>query len=54
MIKLGALGTLILFILQVTGLISVSVLAILAPLLIGMALSAVFWVVALIVLAIGS
>lgn len=45
LIGLGALGTLILFILQVTGVISVSVWLILTPLLAGIILWGLFLIV---------
>lgn len=49
MIWLGALGTLVLFILQVTGLIAISGWLILTPLMIGVALTVLFWVVILVI-----
>ena len=49
MIWLGAVVTAVLFVLQIIGWISVSALVILTPLLVGICLTVVFWVVALIV-----
>lgn len=54
MIWLGALGTLLLFVLQLAGIISVSVLVILTPLLIGIGIWLLFLLLALIVLSIGT
>jgi len=49
LIWLGALGTLVLFILQMTGLIAISGWLILTPLLIGVSLTVIFWVIILII-----
>lgn len=53
MIWLGALGTLILFLLQVTGVIAVSALVIWLPLLVGVGIWIFFFLILLIIAAIG-